>query len=127
MSAGPATAAAAPGDPQELGELVHAVSQWINGSPANRERPAQALLWSRVAKVAEEAGEAVAALIGATGTNPRKGVNATMADVERELLDVAFAALCAVDHLRTATGQGGTSMTQLADHIRTVTERAALA
>ncbi len=108
----------------ELGALVHAVSQWIDDAPANRERPAEALLWSRVAKVAEEAGEVVAALIGATGANPRKGVDATMADVERELLDVAFAALCAVDHLRTAAGQEGIAIDLLAEHIRTVAERA---
>ncbi|MFJ3220595.1 MazG-like family protein [Kitasatospora sp. NPDC086801] len=109
---------------RDLGEVLHAVSAWIDASPANRRRNAEALLWSRVGKVGEEAGEAVAALIGATGANPRKGAVGDLADVERELLDVATAALLAVDHLRTRAGQPGTAMDRLGHHIRTVAERA---
>ncbi|SHN46445.1 MazG-like family protein [Cryptosporangium aurantiacum] len=53
----------------------------------------------RVLKVAEETGEAVAAWIGVTGQNPRKGVTATRRDVARELSDVAFSALTALHSL----------------------------
>jgi hypothetical protein len=60
------------------------------------------LLWGRVTKVGEEAGEAIAALVGATGHNPGKGRSATMGDVEHELLDVAMTALCAIAHLHRA-------------------------
>ncbi len=107
--------------------LVRAMSRWIDGSPENRARTPEALLWGRVAKVAEESGEAVAALIGATGQNPRKGVSATMLDVERELLDVALTALCAVEHLHAADDAPADVMGLLAAHVEAVARRAGLA
>lgn len=54
--------------------------------------------WARVAKVAEEAGEAVDALIGVTGQNPRKGEYGTMDDLLSELADVALTGLYAIQH-----------------------------
>ena len=54
-------------------------------------------------KIAEETGEAVAAYIGLTGANPRKGVTATPDDLAGELCDVVLAALIAL-----ATVTGGT-------------------
>ncbi|MET9878567.1 MazG-like family protein [Actinacidiphila glaucinigra] len=51
---------------------VHAVSRWIDAHPDNRDRDPEALLWGRVTKVGEEAGEVIAALVGATGHNPRQ-------------------------------------------------------
>ena len=53
----------------------------------------------RLLKVTEEAGEAAAAWIGATGQNPRKGITHTRADVAAELADVVVAALVAVASL----------------------------
>src|SRR5262245_30311685 len=50
----------------------------------------------RVMKIAEEAGEAVAAYIGLTGENPRKGVTAGPDDLAAELCDVVLAALIAL-------------------------------
>lgn len=50
-------------------------------------------------KVGEEFGEAVAAYIGMTGQNPRKGVTHTMDDLLGELADVALTALTAMQHL----------------------------
>ncbi|MFI2077536.1 MazG-like family protein [Streptomyces triculaminicus] len=110
----------------ETAALVRAVSQWIDDSPDNRVRDAEALLWGRVAKVSEEAGEVVAALIGATGQNPRKGVSATMGDVERELLDVAMTALCAVAHLHADDDTPADVMGLLQAHVVAVAERAGL-
>lgn len=52
-------------------------------------------LMLRVGKVAEEYGEAWAALIGMHGQNPRKGRTHTEDDVVGELLDVALTALVA--------------------------------
>lgn len=46
-------------------------------------------------KVVEELGEAVGALIGITGQNPRKGVTHTEADLVGELFDVALSAYVA--------------------------------
>jgi hypothetical protein len=52
----------------------------------------------RVMKCGEEFGEAVAAYIGMTGQNPRKGVTHTLDDLLLELADVALSALCAIQH-----------------------------
>ncbi|OAA28218.1 hypothetical protein UG55_1006191 [Frankia sp. EI5c] len=52
----------------------------------------------RVAKVAEECGEASAALIGLRGQNPRKG-RSSEEELVDELLDVALSALVAAASL----------------------------
>ncbi|MFF2141705.1 MazG-like family protein [Kitasatospora sp. NPDC058190] len=54
----------------------------------------------RLLKLSEEVGEVGAAVIGATGQNPRKGVTHSWEDVQHELCDVVFSALVA---LRTLT------------------------
>jgi NTP pyrophosphatase (non-canonical NTP hydrolase) len=119
---------------QQITEL----NNWIDNSPANRQRDPEAALWGRVSKVMEEHGEvleaivnaqgqavgrAIAALIGATGQNPRKGVTHTLDDVRKELLDVALTALCAVEHL---DGGGGVAMAALQHHIDATYRRAGL-
>jgi NTP pyrophosphatase (non-canonical NTP hydrolase) len=53
----------------------------------------------RILKITEEAGEAVAAWIGAIGQNPRKGRTHRRQDVADELGDVAFTALVAAASL----------------------------
>jgi hypothetical protein len=111
---------------EQIDALVQAVSAWIDSTPCNRARDREALLWSRVGKVCEEAGETTAALIGATAANPRKGESATMADVERELLDVAMTALCAVAHIRQAAGEPADVTDLLARHVHEVAHRANL-
>ena len=68
----------------------------------------------RVMKIGEEAGEAVAAYIGLTGANPRKGVTATSDDLAGELCDVVLAALIA---LATITGSTPHAKSRLARHI----------
>jgi hypothetical protein len=50
----------------------------------------------RVMKLAEETGEAVAAYIGMTGQNPRKGTCATRDDLASELCDVIITAMVAL-------------------------------
>lgn len=54
--------------------------------------------WARVAKVVEEAGEAIAELIGMTGQNPRKGVTSNVERLLSELADVALTGLYAIQH-----------------------------
>ena len=68
----------------------------------------------RVMKIAEEAGEAVAAYLGLTGANPRKGVTATPDDLAGELCDVVLAALIA---LATVTGGTPQAESRLAAHV----------
>lgn len=69
--------------------------------------------WRRCAKVCEEAGEVVDALLGLAGENPRKGTYATIDHVRTELLDVALTALGAVAYL---DGFNGWPMEDLQEH-----------
>lgn len=110
-----------PDEPAVTGALLAGLSRWIDLSPANAVRDQEALTWGRLAKVSEEAGEVIAAFIGATGQNPRKGVTGGLDAVRAELLDVATTALCALEHL---DGCPGTSMSQLTAHVRAVAIRA---
>lgn len=87
---------------EEAGARVAALSHWMDEYLADRHP--EALTWHRVVKVCEEAGEVVEAMIGYTGGNPRKGYDKIADDVIEELLDVAVAALGAVEHLTDNTG-----------------------
>lgn len=98
-----------------------ALSDWIDAS--NHDRDSEAITWGRLAKITEEAGEVIAAFIGATGQNPRKGVTHDGLDVIEELLDVALTALCAVEHM---TNSSGTSVALFNDKVRRVAERAGI-
>jgi deoxyhypusine synthase len=97
---------------EEVPDAVRALSRWIDEHPGNAARDPEARSWGRLAKVQEEAGEVIAAFIGYTGQNPRKGVTHTVDDVVKELLDVAITALGAVEHL---TDHAGPSSLQLLD------------
>jgi hypothetical protein len=105
----------------ETGTLLAALSRWVDDHPANAARSSESQLWGRTAKIAEENGEVIAAIIGATGQNPRKGVTHTMDDVVAELLDVAVTALAAVEHI---VGNDGSSMRLLNEKIAEVAARA---
>lgn len=104
-------------------QSIIALSKWIDASSANATRDPEACAWGRVAKVSEEHGEAIQALIGATGQNPRKGFTHRWQDVEDELLDVALTALGAVAHLR---GNAGDPLALLEAHVAKVCERAGI-
>lgn len=90
---------------QLLGLRIRQVSAWLDRELLAVGKHPEAIRWARVTKVAEEAGEVVDALNGATGMNPRKGVCATEDDVKDELLDVALTALGAYEHLSGARGE----------------------
>lgn len=83
---------------RDLSRGIAELSDWIDAS--NADRDPEAATWSRLAKITEEAGEVVAAYIGAIGQNPRKGVTHTVDDVEQELIDAAITALAALHHVR---------------------------
>ena len=109
---------------EPVGLTLAALSRWIDEHPPNAVRDREAALWGRVTKVAEEAGEVVAAMIALTGQNPRKPASGSLADVEAELLDVAVSALAAVEHLRD---NDGSSPAALDAHVRRLAVRAGLA
>jgi hypothetical protein len=112
------------------GDMLTALSAWIDAPNAHKDAEAQ--LWGRVAKVAEEGGEAIAALIGMTGQNPRKGVTHDEKDLEGELFDVAVTALGAVAHIRANTNPdasepgGDCLMDDFADHVSWLLHRVGL-
>ncbi|GAA2789457.1 MazG-like family protein [Kitasatospora sp. CM 4170] len=78
-------------------ESVDHVVAWLDDE--SRLSPGEERML-RILKLSEEVGEVGAAVIGATGQNPRKGVTHTWEDVQHELCDVVFSALVA---LRTLT------------------------
>lgn len=118
-SAGVATDTIAEIGPEGTANLLAGLSAWIDRGNWHRDPEAQ--LWGRVSKVTEEAGESIAALIGATGQNPRKGYTHTYEDVVDELLDVAITALGAVEHIN---GNAGNALDLLDDKVRAVAARA---
>jgi len=105
--------------PNAVADALVALSRWIDDG--NDHRDPEARTWGRISKITEEAGEVIAAYIGATGQNPRKGVTHAVKDVCEELLDVAVTALGAIEHL---TQHGGDSLDMLDAKIIHVAERA---
>lgn len=100
---------------------IAALSRWVDD--ANAHRDPEAATWARLAKITEEAGEVIAAQIGATGQNPRKGVTHSSQDVQEELLDVAITALGALEHLR---GHDERSLELLDEKLHRILVRAGL-
>lgn len=89
-------------------DAVAFIDQWLDDGVAGHY-PAMAQDWARVAKIAEETGEAVSELIAATGQNPRKGEPDPDAR-ERllvELADVALTAILAIQHFTKDTDTTG--------------------
>ena len=97
------------------------LSMWIDEVNCHRDPEAQT--WGRVAKVAEECGEVIAALVAVTGQNPRKGIHGTISDVSYELLDVVVTALAAYEHLDDNHGE---CMNALESHVNNLVKRAAI-
>ncbi|MFH8682132.1 MazG-like family protein [Streptomyces lydicus] len=61
----------------------------------------QAQQWTlQVLKIAEETGEASQAVIGARGTNPRKGNSHTWQDVHAEVADVIITGMVSLARMR---------------------------
>lgn len=79
---------AGPLDPQLTRRLTDAYGVKVTAEPVE--------LQLRVMKIGEEFGEAIEALIGMVGWNPRKGVTHTLEDLEDELADVVITAWMAL-------------------------------
>lgn len=109
--------------PNHSAQQLAGLSAWIDNHPDNAARDREAQLWGRVSKVGEEFGEAIAALIGVTGQNPRKGVTHSYKDLGDELLDIAVTALGAYEHIQ---GNTGIALAHLAVKIHAVARRAGL-
>jgi hypothetical protein len=94
------------------------ISDALNASYAAGTDP-ELILWRRLTKVSEEAGEVQNALRGYVGENPRKGFTHSREDLITELLDCAGAALGAVAHLTN----DDTGLARLADRLVFVLSR----
>lgn len=64
-----------------------------------------AQLQARVSRLARGAGKAINALGAWTGENPRKGVHGTLEDLKRELADVVLGGILALEHLTKDTAE----------------------
>lgn len=96
------------------------LTTWLD--TAHRDDEVQQRQTLRLMKIGEEFGEVIAAWIGYTGQNPRKGVTATLDDVEAELCDVIITAQVA---LLTLTGDTAQAANLLAGRLDTVLDRIA--
>jgi hypothetical protein len=100
---------------------IAVINTWLDRSNASMNSEHDDSM--RVMKIGEEFGEAVAAYIGMTGQNPRKGVTHTQADLLAELADVAVTALAAIQHF---TGNPVISRAVMASKIAGIMKRAKL-
>lgn len=79
--------------------IVRDADAWLDGAVASDYKwQPLAQDWARVAKVSEEAGEAISALIAYSGQNPRKGVCGTREELLGELADAFCTGILAIQH-----------------------------
>ena len=80
-------------------EVIRCADLWLDGAVSDmyKDQPL-AQDWARTAKVAEEVGEAIAALIGWSGQNPRKGVTHELKELLGELADCMVTGVLAIQH-----------------------------
>lgn len=107
----------------ETAKQINDLSNWVDDYPVNKARDPEAQLWGRVSKLYEEKEEVMAAMIGYTGQNPRKGITHERDDIRKELFDVALTALGAVAHLDYNSTD---VVKEFFEHIAKVHERAGL-
>lgn len=83
----------------DLAGLVEWMDTHLDGAVAERYKDQPlAQHWARVAKAGEEVGEAIDALIGVTGQNPRKGFYGSEDHLLDELADTALTGIYAMQH-----------------------------
>lgn len=88
----------------------------------NKAATPEYILYARTAKLIEECGEVMEAVIGWTGDNPRKGRTHDIGDIQMELCDVILTAMCA---LHTTTQDRKVSVHLINERIRFVETRLA--
>ncbi|MFF2197855.1 MazG-like family protein [Streptomyces sp. NPDC058157] len=81
-------------------ETVHALAARFEAAAAERGVVAPQSHVIQVLKIGEEFGEAAQAVIGATGSNPRKGRSHSWEDVHDEVCDVIITGMVALARMR---------------------------
>jgi phosphoribosyl-ATP pyrophosphohydrolase len=95
---------------------IEGLTSWLDAKNGRSDHE----ITLRIMKITEEAGEVTAARLGMLGQNPRKGKNASSADVAGELCDVIITAMVA---LTTVTPSPRDARTTFEDHVRRVGAR----
>jgi hypothetical protein len=86
-------------------QAIRFIDEWLDEMvSADYHNQPLAQDWARVAKVSEECGEAIQALIGYTGQNPRKGKSGSQGDLLNELADIVMTGILALQHFTKDTG-----------------------
>ncbi|CAL9666234.1 hypothetical protein SUDANB105_07255 [Streptomyces sp. enrichment culture] len=78
-------------------EVTAALAAFLDEATAHLPARERSVL--QVLKIGEEFGEAAQAVIGATGTNPRKGASHTWDDVTAEVCDVIVTSMVTLHRL----------------------------
>lgn len=84
----------------DIWDTVSHLARCFNAHDDERGLDAAQQWTLQVLKIAEETGEASQAVIGARGTNPRKGDSHTWQDVHAEVADVVITGLVALARMR---------------------------
>jgi len=87
-------------------KVIATVDHWLDENVDNKYKTQPlAQDWARIAKVIEELGEVIRALIAYTGQNPRKPID-HVADMKmlEELCDTALTSILALQHFTKDTG-----------------------
>ncbi|MGA5065384.1 MazG-like family protein [Streptomyces exfoliatus] len=83
-----------------LWKTIESLARRFNDHDEQRGLAPQEQWTMQVLKIAEETGEASQAVIGARGTNPRKGDSHSWSDVHSEVVDVVITGLVALYRMR---------------------------
>ncbi|MBB4984134.1 MazG-like family protein [Streptomyces nymphaeiformis] len=81
-------------------KTIESLARRFNDHDERRGLTPQEQWTLQVLKIAEETGEASQAMIGARGTNPRKGDSHDWSDVHSEVADVVITGLVALYRMR---------------------------
>ncbi|MFD3549278.1 MazG-like family protein [Streptomyces sp. NPDC058655] len=81
-------------------DIISALAHRFDACDAEREIQPEESHLLQVLKIGEEFGEAAQAVIGARGTNPRKGHSHTWEDVHDEVCDVIITGMVALARMR---------------------------
>ncbi|RKT07789.1 hypothetical protein BX286_5858 [Streptomyces sp. 3211.6] len=88
------------GGAESVWETVHALAARFEAAAAERGVVPPQSHVIQVLKIGEEFGEAAQAVIGATGSNPRKGRSHSWEDVHDEVCDVIITGMVALARMR---------------------------
>ncbi|MFH8466027.1 MazG-like family protein [Streptomyces sp. NPDC017991] len=80
--------------------IINTLAARFTAHDAERGLPLEEQWTLQVLKIAEETGEAAQAVMGARGTNPRKGNSHTWQDAQAEVADVVITGLVTLARMR---------------------------